>query len=70
MGKPYECVFRVNDRRCSALTTKVCGRCSFFKTADELKEGREKAKERLKSLPKKMQMQINDKYFTGGEDDE
>ena len=70
MGNIIDCAFRVNERRCSALTKKFCGRCKFYKTAEELQEGRDKAEERIRSLPKRVQMEIHDKYCVGGGDDE
>lgn len=67
MGKAYECAFRVNERRCSALIKKVCFHCPFQKTKEELEEGRAKAEARIKSLPGKVQREIHDKYSVGGE---
>lgn len=64
MGYVIGCVFRVNERRCSALTKKLCGGCRFYKTEEELKESREKALERINNLPKRVQMEIYDKYLT------
>ena len=65
MGYVVDCVFRVNERRCSALTKKLCGGCRFYKNAKELKESREKAEERMKSLPGRVQREIHDKYYIG-----
>ena len=48
MGKAYDCAFRVSDNKCSILTKKICGRCSFRLTAEELAEKREKHEERLR----------------------
>ena len=70
MGKVYECAFRVNDRRCSVLTQKSCFRCPFHMTEEELKEKRQKAEARIKTLPAKKQQEIHDKYYAGGGDDE
>lgn len=66
------CAFKIDDRRCSALTKKACMRCNFFKTEEEVKASRERAEERIRSLPINKQRAIIDKYILGlgGEDDE
>jgi hypothetical protein len=57
------CVFD-GDTKCSALKEKRCEGCRFRKTNEELIEGREKAKARLKTLPEKMQERIHYKYHS------
>ena len=57
------CVFDGGER-CSALKEKCCEECRFRKTNEELIEGREKAKARLKTLPEKMQERIHYKYHS------
>lgn len=56
------CAFDLGDM-CSALSTKQCVGCNFCKTKEELKEGRQKAAERLDYLPKKKQIHIARKYY-------
>lgn len=41
-----KCVFNIGNK-CGALTTKKCEKCSFYKTAEELKNGRQKSLKRL-----------------------
>ena len=68
---PYQvCAFKIDNRRCSALTKKACMRCHFFKTEEEVKVSREKAEARIRSLSPQKQREIADKYIFGGEDDE
>jgi hypothetical protein len=57
-----KCAFDLGKRKCSALTTKNCVGCKFCKSTEELKEGREKATERLMTLDKATFDYINDKY--------
>lgn len=57
-----KCVFN-KGKKCSALTPKKCKNCSFRKTEAELNAGREKARERLESLPKEQQDAIMRKYY-------
>ena len=56
------CVFD-RGRKCSALTPKKCKNCSFRKTEAELNAGREKARERLESLPQAQYDAIMRKYY-------
>lgn len=56
------CYFKVNDHKCSILKSKACMRCHFFKTEEEVKAGRKKAKERIKTLSPQKQREIRDKY--------
>ena len=49
---------------CSALNVKLCEGCSFFKTKEELIASRDKAKERVNSLPSEQRSRIFNKYFT------
>lgn len=46
-----KCAFDLNEQGCSALTKKECEGCRFYKTAEQVAEGRRKAKERLDSIP-------------------
>lgn len=56
------CVFDKGNI-CAALTTHNCEKCSFCKTEKELIDGREKARERIESLPKKQYDAIQQKYY-------
>ena len=56
------CVFD-RDGTCVALNEKQCVACSFRKTEQELNEGRQKATDRLISLPKSTQIHIARKYY-------
>lgn len=51
-----------NGKTCSVLRRGNCKGCSFFKTEEQLLEGRAKARERLFSLPKATQVWIQEKY--------
>lgn len=55
-----ECVFDKGNDKCSALTAKMCAGCRFRKTKRELDAGRQKAIERIGTLPNRDQ--INKKY--------
>lgn len=57
-----KCAFD-KGRKCEVLSTKKCEKCSFRKTAEELKAGREQAQERLEKLPKKQHDAIMKKYY-------
>ena len=59
----YNCVFD-DGERCSALKEKCCEGCRFRKTEEELIEGREKAKERVETLPINFKMYILNKYYS------
>ena len=47
---------------CAVLTEKKCHGCSFRKTHEELDAGREKADDRIASLPEEQQEYIRRKY--------
>lgn len=48
--------------QCAALTHKECIGCHFRKTQKQLEEGRERADERIESLPGDVQDKIAKKY--------
>lgn len=58
------CAFDGDDR-CNALKDKVCLGCSFFKTKEELNEGRDKAAIRVAHLEKGERDHIRHKYYGG-----
>lgn len=58
-----DCVFSLRTK-CEALTEKNCEDCPFRKTRDELRQGRAKAAERIRSLPLNKQEHIRLKYHT------
>ena len=60
-----KCAFD-RDGMCTALSEKQCVGCRFRKTEEELKEGRQKATERLISLPQSTQIRIARKYYNRG----
>lgn len=47
---------------CTALIEKKCHKCSFRKTREQLDEGRERAYDRICSLPEEQQDHIRQKY--------
>ena len=49
---------------CTVLTEKKCHGCSFCKTHEELDAGREKAEDRIATLPEAQQEHIRFKYHT------
>lgn len=57
-----KCAFERNEHSCMALTGKDCKGCHFFKTQREFERGREKAKDRIASLPEDQQEHIKKKY--------
>jgi hypothetical protein len=57
-----ECAFDEGKRKCHALTEKNCVCCRFRKTAEEVDEGRKKARKRIASLPDEQQDHIKKKY--------
>ena len=59
-----DCAFS-SGRKCAVLTRYTCAWCSFYKTRQQLDEGRKKAAERLKTLPDTKQMYITAKYYEG-----
>ena len=56
------CVFNKGEE-CDALREKKCAGCSFYKTSEELKEGRAKAFERIEKLPLAERVVIHRKYY-------
>ena len=48
---------------CLALREKKCENCTFYKTREQLVEGRLKAKERINGLPKTKRYYIIHKYY-------
>ena len=56
------CVFD-NGEECDALREKKCPGCSFRKSPEEFKEGREKATDRLEKLPMPTRIHIHRKYY-------
>ena len=59
-----ECAFDSGKRRCSALTSKECQNCRFYKTEQELIEGHEKTMARLMTLDRERLNHIKRKYYT------
>lgn len=51
------------DKFCAALKEKQCEGCAFYKTKEELIEGRQKAAERLDNLPIRQKIHIARKYY-------
>lgn len=47
---------------CTALSEKKCHKCSFRKTPEELDAGRERAEDRIASLPEVQQEHIKKTY--------
>lgn len=58
------CVFD-NGKKCIALSEKHCEGCKFYKTEEELNKARQKAKERIRSLPISVHSYIALKYYGG-----
>lgn len=56
------CAFERNEYTCAALSVKSCKGCPFFKTQEELDAGRERADERIATLPEEQQEHIKKKY--------
>lgn len=50
---------------CIALKDKQCFCCHFFKTREELEEGRDKARLRINELPPEEKIYISRKYYEG-----
>lgn len=59
-----KCAFDLG-KRCHAMTTKKCDDCKFYKTKEQLKEGREKATDRLITLDRALLNDIKSKYYNG-----
>lgn len=63
-----DCAFYDEDRgeiRCNALGEMKCLGCRFYKTKEELKEGREKAAKKVAQLEPELQEHIRHKYYGG-----
>lgn len=45
-----KCVFENENGKCEALTKKKCDNCNFYKTPEQLKNGRMRAIDRLKAV--------------------
>lgn len=58
-----DCAF-IDGQNCRALKEKQCIGCRFCKTTEALNEGRKKAEERIRALPKHVQKEINRKYYS------
>ena len=65
MSKDMGCYFSRHNR-CTALAEKVCKRCAFYKTAEEVKKSRMQTTERIRTLPKSIQFDIYSKYYSKG----
>jgi hypothetical protein len=52
------------DTECVALAEKKCAGCTFRKTSEQLKEGRQKAEKRIRTLPLFTQLHIHRKYYS------
>lgn len=63
------CCFKL-EKRCAVLKEMQCRGCSFRKTRAELLEGREKALDRLLSLPPEVRNPLIQKYGLESRDDE
>jgi hypothetical protein len=61
-----EC-FALRKGRCTALNVKKCegSSCSFYKTEEQYKEGREKAIKRINSLDQVTKGHILETYYGG-----
>ena len=57
--------FAHDKKRCRILKIKECDGCSFYKTIEEVKEGRKKAIERIMSLDKVTRESIIRLYYDG-----
>lgn len=60
-----KCFAEIGDK-CKALNIKKCKRCNFYKTSEEARISRKKAKDRLKTLDKGTRMEIEQKYSVKG----
>ena len=56
------CAFNKGNH-CSILSEKKCNGCAFMKTEKQLAERRDKAWERINTLPEKVRAKINQKYY-------
>lgn len=68
MKKQYDlkkdCAFYDEDR-CKALNEMKCQRCRFYKTKEELQEGRAKAAKKVAQLEPELKEHIRHKYYGG-----
>ena len=55
------CAFE-RGKQCIALREKKCLLCPFYKTEEQLEEGRKKARNRIRHLPEGKQKIIKTKY--------
>lgn len=60
MGRPI-CAFD-NGNSCLVLNEKTCSGCTFYKTEEQLNEGRKKVDRLLKRLPPEQQRHYDEKY--------
>ena len=64
-NKKYKkCAFDCGED-CRALNAKECERCSFYKTEEELREGRERATAKVLMLDPQFKEYIRYKYYGG-----
>jgi NurA-like 5'-3' nuclease len=56
-----KCFAEIGDK-CKTLNIKKCKGCNFYKTHEEARISRKKAKDRLKSLDKATRLGIAEKY--------
>lgn len=56
------CAFKMNNNKCSILTKKSCMRCNFFKTIEEVEQGRKDSEERIRRLSEPKRREIFYKY--------
>ena len=64
-----KCAFD-KDEICIALREKSCTNCPFYKSENNLKEGRRKAEERIEHLPLETKISIFRTYNKGRVSDE
>lgn len=57
------CAFDRGNDTCSALTEQDCMNCRFFKTEEEVKAGRKRARERIFELPESVRRKIIRTYY-------
>lgn len=51
------------ENECEALKEKNCKGCPFFKTEEALERGRQKARERIRTLPLAIRTKLFRKYY-------
>lgn len=59
-----KCAFDCGDS-CKAMKEKICIGCSFYKTQEELEDGRDKAAVAVANLEPKLKNHIRKKYYGG-----